>query len=191
MALSTDAQGQVIGTEQNFTAIPYYAWANRGRGQMMVWIPSSQSSARPTAFPTVATTAKVTVSGDSRTNPRHINDGEDPASSDDASANFDWWPKKDSTEWVEMAFEKPATVSEAELYWFDDTGDGGVRVPAAWRILYRDSDHWKPVENASAYAVERNKYNKVTFRAVNTSALRLEVTQQKDFSGGIQEWKVK
>ena len=28
-----------------------------------------------------------------------------------------------------MAFAKPATVSEAQVYWFDDTGQGGVRVP--------------------------------------------------------------
>ena len=27
-------------------------------------------------------------------------------------------------EWVEMAFAKPATVSEAQVYWFDDTGRG-------------------------------------------------------------------
>ncbi len=30
-----------------FTAIPYYAWAHRGKGQMMVWIPDSEESARP------------------------------------------------------------------------------------------------------------------------------------------------
>ncbi len=30
-----------------FTAIPYYAWAHRGKGQMMVWIPDSEESAQP------------------------------------------------------------------------------------------------------------------------------------------------
>ncbi|HXB73687.1 MAG TPA: glycoside hydrolase family 127 protein [Candidatus Acidoferrales bacterium] len=191
VALAADAAGTVHKTEQDFTAIPYYAWANRGRGQMMVWIPDSEASAKPLAFPTVATTAKVTVSGDSRKNPRNINDGEDPAASDDPSSYFDWWPKKDSSEWVEMTFEKAATVSEAQLYWFDDTGHGGVRVPAAWHVLYRDGSEWKPVENAGGYGVERNQYNRVTFKPVNTTALRLELTQQKDFSAGIQEWKVK
>jgi DUF1680 family protein len=24
---------------QSFTAIPYYAWANRGEGEMMLWLP--------------------------------------------------------------------------------------------------------------------------------------------------------
>ena len=77
-------------------------------------------------------------SATSRKNPRNINDGEDPASSDDPSSYFDWFPTKDSTEWVEMAFEKPATVSECQVYWFDDTGKGEVRVPATWRLLVGD-----------------------------------------------------
>ena len=188
--VTADAAGNVHRTEQDFTAIPYYAWANRGRGQMLVWIPNSAASAKPLTYPTVATTAKIAVSGNSRRNPKNINDGEDPASSDDASAYFDWWPVKDSKEWVEMTFEKAATVSEAQLYWFDDTGHGGVRVPAEWKLLYREGDQWKPVENASAYGVERNQYNRVTFKPVNTTALRLELTEQKEYSAGIQEWKV-
>jgi DUF1680 family protein len=32
-----------IKTEQNFTAIPYYAWAHRGKGEMAVWIPRDES----------------------------------------------------------------------------------------------------------------------------------------------------
>ena len=28
--------------KQPFTAIPYYAWANRGAGEMMVWIPQKK-----------------------------------------------------------------------------------------------------------------------------------------------------
>ena len=84
-----------------------------------------------------------------------------------------------------------ARVSEAQVYWFDDTGHGGVRVPAKWRLLYRDGNEWKPVEAAGGFGVERNQYNRVTFKAVNTSGLRLELTQQTEFSAGIQEWKVK
>ena len=82
-------------------------------------------------------------------------------------------------------------VSECEVYWFDDTGSGGVRVPASWRILYFDVDEWKPVKGASAYGVERNQFNRVAFEAVSTLALRLELTAQEKFSAGIQKWKVK
>jgi hypothetical protein len=90
-----------------------------------------------------------------------------------------------------MTFEKSATVHEAQLYWFDDTGHGGVRVPASWKLLYKDGDQWKPVEAAGAYGVERNKYNVVAFQPVTTTALRLELQAQPAVSIGVQEWKVK
>ena len=190
-ALAYDAYGKVAGTTQEFTAIPYYAWANRGRGQMMVWFPTAAAYARPQPYPTVSSTATVTVSGQSRRDPRTINDEEEPASSDDPTAYFDWWPRKGTTEWVEYAFEKPATVSECRLYWFDDTGRGEVRVPAAWRLLYRDGKEWRPVRAREPYGVEKNAYNRVDFETVATAGLRLEVTMQPGWSAGIQQWRVK
>jgi DUF1680 family protein len=183
VALSYDAQGKIARTEQDFTAIPYYAWANRGRGQMVVWIPNVESAAKPTPFPTVATTSKVTTSG--RKAAFSINDGEVQSGS-----WFDWWPKKGSTEWVEYTFEKPATVSESEVFWFDDTGRGEVRVPASWRLLYKDVDQWKPVETAESYRVDRDRFNGVRFKPVLTGAMRLEVTMQTKWSAGIEEWKL-
>ena len=192
VALQTNAGGKVEKIEQDFVGIPYYAWANRGRGQMMVWIPNAEASARPAAFPTVATSAKITVSSNPhRHNPGNINDGEDPASSSDGAAYFDWWNKNGSAEWVDMTFERPSTVSEAQLYWFDDTGHGGVRVPAAWKLLYQDGGQWKPVEAIGSYGVARDTYNKVTFKPVSTTALRLELQAQPNVSMGVQEWKVK
>lgn len=39
-AVWVDAKGENINTaSQSFFAIPYYAWANRGRGEMQVWFP--------------------------------------------------------------------------------------------------------------------------------------------------------
>lgn len=190
VGLAYDDQNKVIKNEQEFNLIPYYAWANRGPGEMIVWIPTSEATARPLPRPTVASTSKVTVSGGR--NPRAINDQAEPKSSDDASNTyFHWWPRKGTTEWVEYAFEKPATVSEVDVYWFDDTGHGECRVPRSWRILYRDVDQWKPVENREAYPVEKDRYNRMTFKPVTTTGLRLEVTMQPNWSAGIQEWKVK
>jgi DUF1680 family protein len=191
-SLAYDAQGKVLSGEQDFLAIPYYAWANRGRGQMIVWIPNIASAARPLALPTVASASKVTSSpGHSGMNVRNINDGEEPSRSSDADSYYDWWPKKGTTEWVEYAFEKTAQVSEIEIYWFDDSGRGEVRVPQSWRILYRDGETWKLVENVEPYAVALDRYNKVTFKPVTTSGLRLELVAQPKWSVGIQEWRVK
>jgi len=39
-AVLVDANGQSVQTMQKpFVAIPYYAWANRGKGEMMIWFP--------------------------------------------------------------------------------------------------------------------------------------------------------
>jgi len=192
ISLAYDSQGRVNSREQDFRAIPYYAWANRGRGQMIVWVPNTPSAARPLAYPTIASASKVTSSpGHSGMILRNINDGEDPRRSSEAGSSYDWWPKKGTTEWVEYAFEKPEEVSQVEVYWFDDTGRGEVRVPQSWRVLYRSGDEWKPVENLEPYTMERDRYNKVTFRPVKTSGLRLEAAAQSNWSLGIQEWRVK
>jgi hypothetical protein len=189
VSLAHTADGKLTQHEQEFTAVPYYAWANRGRGQMIVWIPDTQSSAKPAPIPTLATDAKVTSSG--RKNSRAVNDGEEPKSSSDADSYFDWWPKKGSTEWIEYDFANAVTVAESELYWFDDTGRGEVRVPQSWRILYRDGEEWKPVENLTSYGIAKDTYNKVEFKPVTTPALRLEVQMQPNWSAGVEKWKVR
>ncbi|MDE3237092.1 MAG: glycoside hydrolase family 127 protein [Bacteroidota bacterium] len=39
-AIQIDDTGkEVVTKQQSFTAIPYYAWANRGKGEMMIWLP--------------------------------------------------------------------------------------------------------------------------------------------------------
>jgi DUF1680 family protein len=41
------ADGASVGTvNQKVTAIPYYSWANRGNGQMQVWIPGKITDVR-------------------------------------------------------------------------------------------------------------------------------------------------
>jgi hypothetical protein len=195
VGLALDEIGTVRRTDQPFTAIPYATWANRGRGQMAVWLARTDAVARPTPFPTVATTANIAASplpNGRGKNPRNMLDGEEPASSSDASAYFDWWPVQGSAnEWVEMTFARPSTVSSTEIYWFDDTGRGGVRVPASWRLLYRSGDRWLPVQANAPFGVARNAWNPLGFTPVTTTALRIELTMQPGFSAGLQEWKVK
>jgi uncharacterized protein len=192
-ALTSDAAGKGIRTEQDFTAIPYPVWANRGRGEMIVWLPNNESSVKLPPPPTIASKSKVSASENQNPNLiAAINDQSEPRSSrDNSDIYFHWWPRKGTAEWVEYAFEKPATVSETEVYWYDDTGRGECRTPASWRLFYRDGDTWKPVENTGPYGVEKDRFNKVSFNSVATTGLRLEVTMQQNWSAGIQEWKVK
>lgn len=188
--LTLNKKGKVRQEEQNFAAIPYYAWAHRGAGEMAVWLARTPSAARPLPLPTIASTSQVTVSG-GRTEAA-VNDLREPKSSNDHSVPyFHWWPRKGTLEWVQYDFKKPEKISAVEAYWFDDTGQGECRVPKSWRILYKDGNEWKPVASQEAYGVEKDKYNKVKFKPVKTTALRLEVELQPNFSTGIHEWRVK
>jgi DUF1680 family protein len=38
VVISNNGDG-IKTVQQSFTAIPYYAWANRGKGEMMIWFP--------------------------------------------------------------------------------------------------------------------------------------------------------
>jgi len=40
-------QGRTEKVKQPFLAIPYYAWAHRGRGEMRVWLAEDETKARP------------------------------------------------------------------------------------------------------------------------------------------------
>ena len=51
-ALGYDGNGKsIVKKEQDFTAIPYYAWAHRGSGEMAVWLASNEAAAKPKARP--------------------------------------------------------------------------------------------------------------------------------------------
>jgi DUF1680 family protein len=191
-SLAYDAQGKVVKRERDLTMIPYNAWANRGRGQMIVWLPDAESAAQPEPYPTPATNANVTVSGKPQQRTVDvIKDGETPAASNDRGGYFDWFPASGNKETVDYTFAQPAQVKECGLYWFDDTGHGSVRVPASWRLLYKDGEEWKPVETSDSYGTAKDRFNTVKFKPVTTTALRVELQALPNFAIGMQKWTVK
>jgi hypothetical protein len=115
---------------------------------------------------------------------------EPKSSSDHSIPRMTWWDHKGTNEWVQYDFGKPRRVSKSAVYWFDDIPGGGCAVPASYRVVYRDGDEWKPVASPTADPVAEDRYNRMSFATVETSALRLEVTLQSGRSGGILEWKV-
>ncbi|MFA7006489.1 MAG: transcriptional initiation protein Tat, partial [Verrucomicrobiia bacterium] len=118
-------------------------------------------------------------------------DGQLPKNSNDHNIpRMTWWDHKGTAEWVERTFDKPTKFSAAEVYWFDDTGKGGCRVPQSWKLLYKDGAQWKHVANATDFGVKRDQFIRITFTPVTTTALRLEVQLQPKFSGGILEWRM-
>jgi hypothetical protein len=171
-------------------------------------VPMGAARLRISAFPTVSSSAEANewkappkpktpipasashvFAGDSVD---ALSSGLTPSSSNDQSlARFTWWDRKGSTEWVEYDFASTKTLSHADVYWFDDepTG-GGCRIPASWKLLYKDGDIWKEVATTDLYGVAKNRFNPVQFERVKTNSLRIEVQLQSGFSGGILSWEV-
>jgi len=178
------------GESQEITLIPYYAWNNKGAGEMAVWLPVSDSSVRPSPAPTVASRSKITASTPTKAL-MAINDQYEPKNSIDREWPFyHWWPKNNSLEWVQYDFGEEATVSSAKVYWFDDEPFGGCRIPEKWFIEYQAGNDWKQVKDKGDYLIAKDKWNVIEFEPVKTTAMRLKVKLPKEFSAGVHEWVV-
>jgi DUF1680 family protein len=189
------ADGKLERSEESFTAIPYYAWANRGPGQMEVWIADEQSAVHPAPYPSLASKSKVTTSGPTMAengvrDPKLVADQEGPSSSTDASSFYSWLPKRGTQEWIQYDFPSEAKVSSVDVYWFQEPGHGQINQPASWQLFYKDGQGWKAVETSDSFGTAPDRYNHVGFKPVSTTALRLQVQLQPDQSAGISEWKV-
>ncbi|MDR1924852.1 MAG: glycoside hydrolase family 127 protein, partial [Planctomycetaceae bacterium] len=118
-------------------------------------------------------------------------DGIEPKNSiDHTIPRLTFWNHKGTTEWLELNFGNKKKVSQCSVYWFDDTGKGGCRVPKSWTLSYLDNNNkWQPVKTTETFGVEKDKYNTVKFDEVETRGLRMDIQLQDGFSGGVLEWK--
>lgn len=187
--LNSDA---LLKVNQTVTAIPYYSWANRGSSEMAVWIPYEESAARPQPAPTIASRSTASSSLENKRLISAIKDQYDPADSKDTNYPYlHWWPKKNTTEYVQYDFDKEEQVTESRVYWYDDGPWGGCRIPKSYKVLYLKDGKWLPVEVTSDSGIAKDKFNVIQFKPVTTKAIKLEVQQPEDNSSGIHEWAVK
>jgi hypothetical protein len=48
VAVDVGADGKILDQRSHeFMAVPYFAWANRGPGEMAVWLPRTESAVKP------------------------------------------------------------------------------------------------------------------------------------------------
>ena len=184
-----DNASQPKQQSHQMVAIPYLAWSNRGPGEMAVWMPTERQKAWVAPVPPAPIHAVRSSGGvqkiwtgynDQNDDIRALYDGKDPLSSADESyLYYRMRPEPGTAAWVEYEFKAPANVSSAHVYWFDDRRF--CRLPASWRVLYKDGDTWKPVANIEPYAVAKDKFNSVGFAPVTTIAVRLEVEPATKF----------
>lgn len=192
-SLSIGQDDRVTSTPTDFVAVPYYAWAHRGSGEMAVWVACEKSAVVAIKKPTVASKSKIKASHVwSDDTGKAINDQIEPSSSGDHNVpRFTWWDHRGTTEWIQYDFVQKTKVNGVEVYWFEDTGVGSCRVPKEWRVLYKDDGGaWVPVKNTIKFGIGTDEFNEVSFEPVATDSLRLEVKLKDKYSGGILEWKI-
>ncbi len=191
--LNFDDRGRLNTKDERLVLIPYYAWAHRGNGNMTVWMPIDLNATTPALPPSLASESKVSASQRRLPALSAINDRLVPSDADDRSVPYThWWPKNNSTEWLQYDFKQAATISTSTVYWFDDGPWGGCRVPKAWKIYYKDnSGEWQEVKNPTGYGTVKGAPNVVNFDPVTTSSVKLEIVQPERHSCGVFEWSVK
>lgn len=185
----------LLSEAESATLVPYYQWANRGAGEMAVWL--AEDAARAAApGPPGELHRGVWVSA-SHCGPTDtlaaLNDGQTPRrSSDHDLPRHTFWDHRGSVEWLQYDFEAPRVVTRVGVYWFDDTGRGRCRVPASWRLLTLEEGEWRPVPPApgARHGVAPDALQRVEFAPRTVTALRIEVQLQPEMSAGVLEWEV-
>jgi hypothetical protein len=168
------------------TAIPYYAWANRGMGEMAVWLARDAETAwlppvLPQHIAAIRTSGGVekgwTGYNDQNDDLGAVYDGREPlASADQSHRFFRMRPPVGEPAWLEYEFRAPTAVSSSRVYWFDDKRF--CKLPASWRILILSDGEWIPVDPNEPFEVHKDAFSRVTFEPVATTAVRLEVEPQ-------------
>ena len=184
-----DDSGELKHQSHHMVAIPYFAWSNRGPGEMTVWMSSEPQKAwvaplLPDNIHAVHSSGGVqkvwTGYNDQNDDIRALYDGKDPLNSADESyLYYRMRPEPGTAAWVEYEFKSQAKVSSAQVYWFDDRRF--CRLPTSWRVLFRNGDTWEPVANVEPYVVAKDTFNSVRFAPVTTIAVRLEVQPTTTF----------
>jgi hypothetical protein len=179
------ADGRLRGDTIGFTAIPYYAWAHRGPGEMSVWFPRTPDVAQPLGGPSISSLAVLSASPGNGA--ETVRDGAAPISSADSSHGYFRAPG-DSV-WVEYRFQRPLEISAADVYWFDNGDD--VRIPKSWRMMLWQDGRWVPAYTSEkGWGVEAHCFNRVVLEASRTTAVRLEAAGEPGKCVGVLEWRV-
>ncbi|MBP3966499.1 discoidin domain-containing protein [Paenibacillus lignilyticus] len=94
-----------------------------------------------------------------------------------------------ATDWVQKDLSASSTVSQAEIYIYDD--GGGVKAPASYNVQYWNGTAWTNAasQSKSPAAPTGGQVNTVTFTAVTTSKMRIVFTPQSGSASGATEIK--
>ena len=174
------------------TLVPYFAWANRGTGEMQTWFAKDRLVASGNEAG-ICVSASHCWHGDTTD---ALFDGKDPSSSHDESIpRLTFWDHRGTKEWVEIELPSRRTIREVSVYWFDDNsvGKGSCALPAEWAVQSRvfPGMPWKDAEGAE-YTTVRDGWSKAVFKTpIDTETIRLRVRCRDKLSAGILSAVVK
>ncbi|MBP7509271.1 MAG: glycoside hydrolase family 127 protein [Prolixibacteraceae bacterium] len=171
-------------------AIPYFAWNNRGASNMIVWVPDREENTYSKGDK--GKEAEATPTSSSGWAPG-LNDGFTPKKSSDIDKHFfTWWNKHDKNNWVQYDFINPVELRQSKVYWLNTLHyEGNYTAPKSWNLQYKNKKgSWFNVETSDNYGVSLNDFNTITFKEIITTAVRMNVEFQADYSSGILEWKL-
>jgi hypothetical protein len=119
-----------------------------------------------------------------------INNGDEPTSSNFGAPNqgnrWGTW-NQTGTQTAELQWSSAQSLTRADVYFFDD--EQGIDMPSSWKLQYYNGSAYVDVPGASAYTLTKNAYNTITFPAVSTTRLRVQLTGTGTASVGLLEVK--
>ncbi len=183
-----------VTSDEDFSAkltlVPYYAWNNRGDKAMNVWFARDAATARKCLKKLAPNIENVSASYTYLTDEvTAIADNLRPANSADTSIpRWTSWPKLGQEQKVEIKLKKKMPIESISVYWYND--DRGVKYPESWRAEYMKDGKWNEYTPyiTDSYATAGNQFNMVhPATAVETDAIMLYITPQKDAAVGILE----
>jgi hypothetical protein len=94
------------------------------------------------------------------------------------------------TDWYAITFTGPQTLTEVDLYFYDDAG--GVRLPASFDLQYLHGTSWSTVPSQTLRGeLQANSQAQITFPSITSTALRVVAPNGRDGVGwGLSEFQV-
>ncbi len=143
----------------------------------------------PEPLRNLARQGKVSASFTSRFDRNeNVNDGHT-----DTGAQGGRWTAFESpnaSDWVQLDWEAPQTLSRTELYLWND--DGNVRLPRSLRLQWWDGRNWQNITETTREPAQpaANIANEIRFTPIQTTKLRVTFDHALPAKSGLAEWLV-